>query len=206
MRFDATMDRLPDSRARELKCEGLRWLVREVDTTHVPGARAPSCLIFESEGVVRRAWRYPDDWRRLSDDRLWSCLDTPHISPAAAPSPGPATGGGGAPAANDAAIEVSSRARTLLDTVDLIRHRTHDLDDVRRAVLDQCRLQRHELQRAITVYAESLRREGMPPERVLVLVKEAMTDGLGVRVCDEPVAEDLMHEGIESCIAAYYAA
>jgi hypothetical protein len=49
---------------------GVTWSVREADTTRVPGARAPTCLIFETPGYARRAWRYPTDWRSLDDEAL----------------------------------------------------------------------------------------------------------------------------------------
>ena len=47
-----------------------RWAIREVDTGALPGAPRPRCLICESDDVVRRIWRYPDDWLSLSDDEL----------------------------------------------------------------------------------------------------------------------------------------
>jgi len=52
-----------------------RWTVREVNADAVPGAAAPRCLICESEDVVRRIWRYPDNWLGLSDDDLLRICD-----------------------------------------------------------------------------------------------------------------------------------
>lgn len=49
---------------------GVTWTVREADTTRVPGARGPRCLIFETAGYARRAWTYPPDWRTLGDEAL----------------------------------------------------------------------------------------------------------------------------------------
>jgi hypothetical protein len=49
---------------------GVTWTVREADTTRVPGARGPRCLIFETSGYARRAWVYPPDWRTLGDEGL----------------------------------------------------------------------------------------------------------------------------------------
>lgn len=48
------------------------WVIREVDTSHVPGARADRCLICESneEGVIHRVWEYPEHWYELSDEEL----------------------------------------------------------------------------------------------------------------------------------------
>jgi hypothetical protein len=52
-----------------------RWIIREVDTEMVPGAPGPRCLICESDVVVRRIWRYPDNWLSLSDDELLRLCD-----------------------------------------------------------------------------------------------------------------------------------
>jgi len=53
---------------------GVTWTVREADTRRVPGAQAPSCLIFETSGYARRAWRYPPDWRSLGDEELLALM------------------------------------------------------------------------------------------------------------------------------------
>ena len=47
-----------------------RWTVREVSADAVPGSVASRCLICESEDVVRRIWRYPENWLDLSDADL----------------------------------------------------------------------------------------------------------------------------------------
>jgi hypothetical protein len=47
-----------------------RWSIREVDTNTLPGASGPRCLICESDDVVRRVWRYPENWPSLTDDEL----------------------------------------------------------------------------------------------------------------------------------------
>jgi hypothetical protein len=49
--------------------------VRESDTHAVPGARAASCLIFDSPATVRRVWLYPRDWRAASDADLLAWID-----------------------------------------------------------------------------------------------------------------------------------
>jgi hypothetical protein len=53
---------------------GVTWTVREADTTRVPGARAPRCLIFETAGHARRAWKYPPDWPTLGDEGLLALM------------------------------------------------------------------------------------------------------------------------------------
>ena len=49
---------------------GRTWTVRETDATHVPGARAPSCLVFDTVGCCFRVWQYPLDWRDLTNAEL----------------------------------------------------------------------------------------------------------------------------------------
>ena len=43
----------------------LSWSVSEVDTRRVPGTRGARCLLFTRDGVIRRVWDYPADWRSL---------------------------------------------------------------------------------------------------------------------------------------------
>jgi len=52
-----------------------RWTIREIGTDTLPGASRPRCLICESDDVVRRIWRYPDNWLSLSDDELIRICD-----------------------------------------------------------------------------------------------------------------------------------
>lgn len=52
-----------------------QWTVREVDAHRTPGAPTTSCLICESSDVVRRLWRYPENWRSLPDDELWRLVE-----------------------------------------------------------------------------------------------------------------------------------
>jgi hypothetical protein len=54
----------------------VHWSLREVDARRVPGARAPKCLICESTDVIRRLWVYPDDWKSLTDDALWTLCES----------------------------------------------------------------------------------------------------------------------------------
>ena len=57
--------------SRQLRdAAGRVWWVREMDASRVPGARAPRCLVFDSDVAVRRVWRYPADWRALTDATL----------------------------------------------------------------------------------------------------------------------------------------
>ena len=53
---------------------GNEWIVREVDTPQ-SWAHGDRCLIFSSPAIVRRVWRYPESWARLSSSELLLLLD-----------------------------------------------------------------------------------------------------------------------------------
>ena len=55
----------------------VKWVVTERDTTNVPGARGPRCLVLMSECTVRRIWSYPPTWRQLSPDALLALSERP---------------------------------------------------------------------------------------------------------------------------------
>jgi hypothetical protein len=63
------------SHERVLEQGDHRWTVREVSADAVPGASAPRCLICESDDVVRRIWRYPENWLDLSEAELIRICD-----------------------------------------------------------------------------------------------------------------------------------
>jgi hypothetical protein len=50
--------------------DGLPWCAHELFVADIPGARAPTCLLFESPDAFRRVWRYPADWTGCSRERL----------------------------------------------------------------------------------------------------------------------------------------
>jgi hypothetical protein len=47
------------------------WSVRECRCDgRIPGARGSSCLVFETDGVTRRVWQYPEHWQQLTNAEL----------------------------------------------------------------------------------------------------------------------------------------
>lgn len=56
-----------------MDARGNEWVIREVETPQA-WARGNRCLIFSSPAVVRRLWRYPDTWVRLSPRELLDLL------------------------------------------------------------------------------------------------------------------------------------
>jgi hypothetical protein len=146
-------------------------------------------LIVEAEGIVRRVWTYPREWDSLSDDALWGVLNVPpHFELR------------GDPAA------VTELTRTLLEEIRSAAEAGDASRDDRHEARRNCIAARRRMQEAVRLYAESLRREGVPPERALVLLKTAVQSGLTNPCHDETTAEEVLHEGVEWCIEAYYAA
>ncbi len=183
---------------RELFRDEVTWFVREVDARRVPGARGERCLIYETEGVVRRVWTFPTDWPSLSDDALWQLTETVPSSgrasvraPADAPADAPEALG------TDA---ITALARTLF--AELVSARE---DEAEARAPHPGRRTRAEMRTAIQGYARSLRMQGVPPERVLVLLKDAVQSGLAGTRLDESLAEAMLHDGVEWCIDAYFA-
>jgi hypothetical protein len=54
---------------------GTLWQIAELDARDVPGALAPNCLVFDSQAICRRYWKYPVDWFELSDVRLLNLMN-----------------------------------------------------------------------------------------------------------------------------------
>lgn len=183
---------------RQFVRDGVYWEVREVDASRIPGARRDTCLIFESDNAVRRVWDYDGSWTDATDDALSSMLDaTATIGSVSAISSPPI----------DTARAVSERARSLLAEVALAHEESATLELEHHDRLDRCNRLRIDMRKAIVRYAAELRLAGEPPERALVLLKSALKDGLGA--CDDPgdlTAEELLHEGVDWGIDAYYAA
>lgn len=191
---------------RELIRNQTRWRVREVPTAHLPGARGDRCLIYESDSVIRRVWSYPDDWTALPEETLWSLVERAGAAPTPKHTePVPAAPSVSGTSSTDA-HGVSELARTLFDGMLSMRDASVAPRQERRRLVDECRRRREEMHAAVKVYAEALRRDGVPPERALVLLKDAVHHGLVGACAEEPVIEELVHDGVEWCIAAYYAA
>ena len=55
--------------------EGREWRIYErAPGDPSPGAGRPS-LVFDTDGIVRRLWRYPTSWSALSDEELLRLMD-----------------------------------------------------------------------------------------------------------------------------------
>jgi hypothetical protein len=187
---------------RELLRDGVRWLVREVESQHLPGTRGAHCLIFDSDGLVRRVWTYPPNWAELADATLGLLLDLPVTSAVSsgeapqAPATSPAVAG-----ATAAAVQARALLRDASTAVDVSTRARRDHD----VLADRCDKVRGELRDAIRAYTWSLRRDGVSPEQAVIRTKSAVREGLkGCGDIDDPDGEDLMRDGVAWCIEAYY--
>ncbi|MEO8880667.1 MAG: hypothetical protein ABI446_09740 [Gemmatimonadaceae bacterium] len=59
---------------------GTVWKITESHAHDVPGAMALRCLIFDSQSICRRFWKYPENWRSLADDLLLDLMSQPRPS------------------------------------------------------------------------------------------------------------------------------
>lgn len=188
---------------RELYQDGVKWVVHEASTALTPGAKTYRCLIFDSEGVVRRLWVFPERWEDLDDAEILRLLDAP-------PTPSEGTRAvrhSGSHPTVIAAIAAHVHAQELVAELMVVRDANRALTEERRALLDSCRQSREEMQFAVRQYVKTLRRAGVPPERAVALLKSTIEDGLGgMTARDTPGNEDLIDDGVRWGIEAYYAA
>jgi len=190
---------------RDILGDGIQWHVHEASATHVPGARRDRCLIFDSEGVVRRVWAYPSDWMNLPDDALWALIDHAGV-PLADQAPARGTDRRHSPRGQPSVVAVAAelaRSRALAAELAVTADRDHH-EDLARAT-ERCEELRRSLHFAINAYAETLRNNGVPPERAVVLIKAAVRDGLGSSgACDELDEDEIIDEGVAWGIESYY--
>ncbi|NUO39964.1 MAG: hypothetical protein HOQ17_15060 [Gemmatimonadaceae bacterium] len=57
--------------------DGREWRIYERSTGDTSPGAAPSSLVFDTDGIVRRLWRYPDAWSALPDADLLRLMDVP---------------------------------------------------------------------------------------------------------------------------------
>lgn len=60
---------------------GTVWRISESDARDTPGAMSDTCLIFDSQAVCRRYWKYPGDWFTLPEDNLLAFMNRSRLSP-----------------------------------------------------------------------------------------------------------------------------
>jgi hypothetical protein len=188
---------------RELFRDGVRWAVYEASAARTPGAKAYRCLIFDSDGIVRRLWTFPEHWNQLADDEIIRLLDAP---------PTPSDGArvvrhSGSHPTVIAAVAAHVHAQELVAELMTMRDANRALTEERRALLESCRQGRDAMRQAVEQYVRTLKRGGVPPERTVALLKSAIEDALGGLASRElPGNEDLIDTGVRWGIEAYFAA
>src|SRR5579872_5616859 len=134
---------------RELTRDGVPWRVREADASQCPGARAAGCLIFDADGIVRRAWSYPSDWAKLDDDALWAVLEVPQPKPLdRAPAPFRTSSATGTHPAVAEATANCARSRSLLVEISILHAANRAASWERRALLAECQRVRRAMREA----------------------------------------------------------
>ena len=191
---------------RDILGDGIQWHVHEANAAHVPGARRDRCLIFDSDGIVRRVWTYPSDWMKLTDDALWALIDRAGVPLADGPvARGPERRL--SPRAQPSVIAVVAelaRSRAIAAELAVTADQSNR-EELARAS-ERCAELRRSLHVAINAYAETLRGNGVPPERAVVLIKAAVRDGLGSSgVCEDLDEDEIIDEGVAWGIESYFA-
>jgi hypothetical protein len=65
----------PSIAIRLIESNNTSWRVREFNTTRTYMTSASASLICESPLMVRRLWRFPENWHSLSDSELLALFD-----------------------------------------------------------------------------------------------------------------------------------
>jgi hypothetical protein len=55
--------------------EGREWRIYERTTRDSSPGAGRSSLVFDTDGIVRRLWRYPSSWSALPDAELLRLMD-----------------------------------------------------------------------------------------------------------------------------------
>jgi hypothetical protein len=183
---------------RTISREQLEWRVYEANTRAVPGAPADSCLIFNSDAIVRRCWAFPENWASLDDDALWGLLGDGANRSAVRPPARDAVMQSGPQLVVGTPSDSESRLR---------RDSTRALREERDALLASCPVSRAAMLDAVGRYAAMLKKSGVSPEATIVLIKEAIRDGLGgAAQAEAPDGLTQMGDGVAHAIKTYYAA
>jgi hypothetical protein len=138
------------------------WAVRERDASRVPGAYAPTCLIFESDQVVRRLWNFPSNWTDMDDDTLWRLAE---VAPTAGSEMAVLIQA--LQTAFITAIVADRRASSLIAAARRAVAETRALREQRRTQLEACRASRQDMHNCVTRYARGAKENGRSAADVL---------------------------------------
>jgi DNA-binding response OmpR family regulator len=117
-------------------------------------------------------------------------------------------GGAGVSAAQyavTAAVAAVARARTLAERTAELKTTSYALRAEHESLLAECRRSAAELREAVIAYTRELRAAGVPPDRALEMVKDALRSEVSGSVPVPDLGGDL-DDATEWCLQAYYAA
>jgi DNA-binding response OmpR family regulator len=104
-----------------------------------------------------------------------------------------------------AAVAAVARARALADRSGVLTTASHALQVEHEAMLAECRRSAAQLREAVIAYTRELRGAGVPPDKTLEKIREALRSAVsGFRVPPD-VSRDV-EDATEWCLQAYYAA
>jgi hypothetical protein len=176
------------------------WMVREVDTTRVPGARADRCLIFESDSVVRRVWVFPATWESLGDRDLGALLrgdGLPHPTLGARSGTHPAM-----VVAGLALMRAEEIQRCAWEALEANR----GLRAQREMLLEACSAERATMLAAVRDYVRELKSTGVEQGPAMKLIASAIEDALPAMNMPVEWSKALMAEGLQIGRDIYLAA
>jgi DNA-binding response OmpR family regulator len=104
-----------------------------------------------------------------------------------------------------AAVAAVARARLLADRSGELRSTSVALRSEHEATLANCRRSAAELREAVITYTRELRGAGVPPDKTLEMVKDALRSDVGGSRSAPDLGSDL-DDATEWCLQAYYAA
>lgn len=136
---------------RKFTVSGELWSVSERDARDVPGARALTCLVFESQDTVRRCWSFPPNWRDMDDSALGRLNESTMSSSTLIES---------LQTAFITSIVAERTAAELLVAVRGVLEENRALRDQRRVLLLCCRAARRESHELVATYARLERTAG----------------------------------------------
>ncbi|MFI5229602.1 MAG: hypothetical protein ACHQWU_11070 [Gemmatimonadales bacterium] len=191
--------------ARGVMSNGARWTVREVDASRVPGAQADRCLVFEGDGVLRRAWIYPANWADLPERDLASVMQSRDAAVGAREQRDEIGDPLSALMAQSNAIIAQTRA--VVHAAKAALHDNVALRQERRELLERARGARDEMRTAVQAYARSLRQAGVASDQAIGLVLSAARNAfVGLSPVQGVDAGAVLSETVGWCREVYEAA
>jgi hypothetical protein len=191
----------PYVRLRRIEVAGTIWNVREVDGRNVPGAWGETCLIFESQEIVRRFWIFPANWWTLDNEALGRfCEHEPRLSAQVE------VGRQELGSAVRRAMQNIDRARGLLDRMKVAVMEHREARSKLASLLLTCRSERLAMRAMVASHAATLRDAGVSAEDASILFANAVAESGTQISADNRSLEQFRRDTERWCALAYLAA